>query len=139
MKKHEHPQAPAEPFTPIPLFGGIPALAGGKRPDQAATVADSDDLTDVIHALVRLAEQLLDSFLNIPGIMEDDGKIKPEKFDAATRLAFVSAGNALDYAKRLVDEKGSAARILKLRKELAEEMQAAGLTGDPADGESPME
>ena len=51
----------------------------------------------------------------------------PESFDASTRLAFVSAGNALDYAKRLVEEKGRAARIRKLKHDLSVEMKAAGM------------
>jgi hypothetical protein len=151
MGKHENPQRPAPIYRPaeaaqlptrFPLPGPIKqnykqaVTEGGKEPDQAATVADKEDLGDVIRAITDMSNELWEEFFNIPGLAEDSGRVDPEKFDGATRYAFVSAGNALDYAIRLVKEKGSAARIRKLRKELADEMRAAGMTGDP-DGESP--
>jgi hypothetical protein len=141
MGKHENPQRPAEVFKPqgfpLPIVKHGPAVTtGGKEPDQAATIEDKEDLGDVIRAIDNLANELHDAFFAVPDVAENGGRVDPEKFDAATRLAFVSCGNALDYAIRLVTEKGRGLRIRKLRKELSEEMRAAGLTGDPADGES---
>jgi hypothetical protein len=135
MGKHEHPQAPAEPY--VPQGFPLPIMKGGKEPDQAETVADKEDLGDVIRALADLANELHDQFFAVPDVYEASTmRVPPERFDAATRQAFVTAGNGLDYALRLVVEKGRDLRIKKLRKELSEEMRAAGLTGDPAFGES---
>ena len=152
MARHEQPQRPAQVYYPPghpknrgaiprpPIQNTAAPMPGGKEPDQAATVADKEDLGDMIRAIDELANTLHDEFFNIPGLTDDNAAVDPESFNAATRLAFVSAGNALDYAIRLVKEKGSAARIKKLRVELAREMQAAGLVGDPAeDGESPTD
>jgi hypothetical protein len=130
MAKHENPQQPPQIYYPP----GHPKHTDGKQPDAAATVAE-EDLGDVIRAIEGLAAELSEEFFTVPDIAEDSGRVDAEKFDAATRLAFVSCGNALDYAIRLVREKGRALRIKKLRKELSEEMRAAGLTGDPTDGE----
>jgi hypothetical protein len=95
---------------------------------------EGDDLDEVIEAIVTMANRLHASVHEIPDVYAPGTRrIPPERFDAATRLAFVSAGNALDYAYRLVDEIGRTARIRKLRRELSEEMKAAGLVGDPAE------
>lgn len=129
-KQHEHPQAPAEVYYPKPMMGGKP-------PDQMSTV-DDGDLGDVMRAILKLANDLHDEFFAVPSLVDDQGKVDAKKLDAATRLAFVSCGNALDYAKRLISERGHHERIRKLRTELAEEMRAVGMTGDPMDGESPL-
>lgn len=136
MGKHEHPQEPAEPYVPQQGFP-LPIVKGGKKSDQEATVADKEDLGDVIRAVADMANELWEEFFNIPTVADANGFADPEKFDAATRLAFVGCGNALDYAIRLVKEKGRSERIRKLRRELSKEMRAAGLEGDPAFGESP--
>lgn len=136
MAKHENPQRPAEIYYP-------PGHPKHKPPtprqveDAAKASVEEEDLGDVIRAIVDLANELHDEFFNVPEVADDTARVDPKKFDAATRLAFVSCGNALDYGIRLVREKGRAERIRRLRRELAEEMRAAGLTGDPADGESP--
>jgi hypothetical protein len=141
MGKHENPQKPAEPYVPqgfpLPIVKQhYKPEKGGKEPDQAATVTDKEDLGDVIRAIDDLANELHDQFFAVPDVCDNGGRVDPEKFDAATRQAFITAGNGLDYAIRLVTEKGRDLRIKKLRKELSEEMRAAGLTGDPAFGES---
>lgn len=95
-----------------------------------------EDLGEVISAIVTMADTLKNAVANIPDIYEMGSfRIPPEKFDASTRLAFVGAGNALDYAIRLVEDRGRTARIKKLRRQLSDEMRAAGLTGDPQDDE----
>lgn len=134
MAQHENPQRPPEPYYPA---GKPKHIKGGKGPDQAETVADKEDLGDVIRAIGDMAGELHEVFFAVPDVADDTGRVDPESFEAAIRHAFLSAGNALDYAIRLVAEKGRAARIKKLRRELAEEMRAAGMTGDP-DGESPL-
>ena len=65
------------------------------------------------------------------GTTDFDGVILPEKFDLPTRLAIIHAGNAIDYAVRRVEDIGRERRIHKLRSDLASEMRAAGLEGDP--------
>lgn len=136
MAKHENPQRPAEIFYPPGHPRHKPPTPRDVENAAKATVAEREDLGDIIRALVDLANELHTEFFNVPGAADDGGFVDPKNFDAATRLAFVSCGNALDYAIRLVSEKGRAERILRLRRELAEEMRAAGLTGDPLDGES---
>jgi hypothetical protein len=146
MAKHENPQRVPQtyypaghpkhaPRPPSPAEVENAAKAASENPNKAAP-APKEDLGDVIRAIGDMANELHEEFFNIPNLADGTGVVEPEKFDAATRYAFVSCGNALDYAIRLVKEKGSAARIRKLRKELADEMRAAGMSGDP-DGESP--
>lgn len=137
MAKHENPQRPPEVFYPAGHPKHRPQA--GERVNQEAP-ADAapapEDLGDVIRAIGDLSAELHGEFFNIPGLAEPGGRVDPEKFDGATRYAFVACGNALDYAIRLVKERGSSERIMKLRRELAEEMRAAGITGDP--GVAPM-
>lgn len=150
MAKHEHPQQPAPVFYPA----GHPKSASVGQAPKPPTPAPSQventapqasvqspsgaqDLGEIIRGIQDLAQELADAFFAVPGITDNQMRVDPEKFDTATRYAFVACGNALDYAIRLVTEKGRALRILKLRRELADEMRAAGITGDPT-GESPM-
>jgi hypothetical protein len=163
MAKHENPQAPAKVFRPQGLFPSAPGqhrvrtptmppnvraklhtgppgeqvtaehVSAEANPNQ--TAAEPEDLGDVIRAIEDMAGELFTEFFAVPDVAEPSGRVDPEKFDAATRYAFVAVGNALDYAIRLVSEKGRALRIKKLRRELSDEMRAAGITGDP-DGES---
>lgn len=145
MAKHENPQRPAEIFYPPghPKHRPQTPPPGIKPPTQVEQTAASaqtetapEDLGDVIRAIGDMAAELHEAFFAVPDVAEPSGRVDPEKFDGATRYAFVACGNALDYAIRLVSEQGRALRIKKLRRELADEMRAAGITGDPADGES---
>lgn len=121
MSKHEAAEA-----------GPPPKKVFTVHKDGTGTVdAEGEDLMEVIQAIVKMAINLETTVKSVPDVFVNN-KIPPEKFDASTRLAFVAAGNALDYAIRLVEELGRTGRIRKLRRQLAEEMRAAGLTGDPA-------
>jgi hypothetical protein len=145
MARHEHPQASAPIFYPAghPLHNKqptpAPASDGVKQSAQQASVNTSSgaqDLGEVVRGIVDLAAELSEAFYAVPDVTREDFTVDPEKFDTATRYALVACGNALDYAIRLFTEKGRGMRIIKLRKELAEEMRAAGMTGDPF-GEPP--
>jgi hypothetical protein len=140
MGLHEQPQRAAEVYYPQghPLHKQPTPPAGEVK--QPASRASAPDLGDIIRGIHDLAAELSGEFFAVPDISDEEtGRVDPEKFDASTQQAFIACGNALDYAIRLVRERGSSARIMKLRKQLAEEMRAAGLTGDPLDGESPQD
>lgn len=148
MSRHENPQRQAQVYYPEghPRHQAPPTPPPGVKPPTPAQVenaakqasAPKEDLGDVIRGIGDLSGELHTQFFAIPNIADGQGRIDPEKFDTATRYALVSAGNALDYAIRLISERGSFERITELRHQLAQEMRAAGMTGDPQDGESPM-
>lgn len=94
------------------------------------------DLIPLLMGVQRMADDLCKAVDNVPDL-KNDGVIAPDKFDLSTRLAIVHAGNAIDYAVRRVEDIGRERRIMKLRSELAHEMKAAGLEGDPRDGMTP--
>jgi hypothetical protein len=141
MARHENPQRPAEIYYP-------PGHPKHRPPDQptpsagevkqSASQASAPDLGDIIRGIGELASELHALFFSVPDVADSTGRVDPEKFDAATQQAFITCGNTLDYAVRLVSEKRGKLRVMQLRKELAEEMRALGLTGDPLDGESPL-
>lgn len=144
MARHEHPQRQAEVFYPP----GHPKHQPRQHPEQptpgevkqpaSQASAPEPDAGDIIRGIGELAGELHEVFFSVPGITDSTGRVDPDKLDANMMQAFVTAGNTLDYAVRLVSEKRGYARVRLLRKELAEEMRALGLTGDPLGGESPM-
>lgn len=126
----------AQPETPIYRVGrdGTGRL---ETPTEATTPArDAGDLTVLVMAVQQMADDLCKAVDAVPDATKD-GKLTAEAFDLSTRLAIVHAGNAIDYAVRRVQDIGRERRIMKLRRELAHEMKAAGLEGDPRDGATP--
>lgn len=140
MARHEQPQRPAPVYYPPghPKYRAHPEQPTPPAEVNQEASARLPDLGDLIRGIGELASELHQVFFSVPDVADESGRVDPEKFDAATQQAFITAGNTLDYAVRLVSEKRGHKRILQLRKELAEEMRALGLTGDPLDGESPM-
>ena len=141
-----NPQRPAEVFYPaghpkhaqkrVHPEQPTPPSAGGEV-KQSASPASAPDLGDVIRGITELASELSEVFFSIPDLYEEGTfRVPPERFDASMQQAFITAGNALDHAVRLVAEKRGMARVMLLRKELSEEMRALGMTGDPL-GASP--
>jgi hypothetical protein len=131
MAAHENPQRPAKVFYPA----GHPKHEQ-QRVNPEPPTGSASDLGDVIRGIGELASELHEVFFSVPDIADSAGRVDPERFDAATQQAFIACGNALDYAVRLVSEKRSKLRMIQLRKELAEEMRALGMTGEPL-GEPP--
>jgi hypothetical protein len=119
-QERQHPEQP----TPTTAHGEVKQSA-------SPASAPLPDLGDLIRGIGELASELHQVFFAIPDVADESGRVDPEKFDASMQQAFISCGNALDYAVRLVAEKRGHKRILQLRKELAEEMRALGMTGDP--------
>jgi hypothetical protein len=105
-----------------------PTNATQPDPDDLANVGG--DLIPLLMGVQQLAEDLWKAVDAVPDLKQD-GVIQPEKFDLSTRLAIIHAGTAVDYAVRRVEDIGRERRIMKLRSELAYEMKAAGLEGDP--------
>lgn len=131
MSRHEAPE-PTAPHGNPAVWRVDKDTGQGELIDEADLRSEGENFGEVVDAIVSMASRLHDAVHAIPNIMDKGSfRIGPEKFDASTRLAFVNAGNALDYAYRLIEDKRIDAVIKKLRRELAEAMRVAGLTGDP--------
>jgi hypothetical protein len=112
----------------------------GQLVRETVDLPGGQDILEVLDALIVMATDLRAAAEGIPGyakyLTAPEGEpsraiIPAEKFDASTRLAFVTAGNALDYALRLIEDIGRRERINDYRAKLAAEMRRAGLEGDP--------
>lgn len=144
---YENPQRPAQVFYPQGhpkhaqqqrVHPEQPTPPAGEVEQPASQASALPDLGDVIRGIVELADELRQVFFTIPGVADETGRVDPQKFDASMQQAFITAGNALDHAVRLVSEKRGWLRVAELRKELSDEMRSLGITGDPINGESPM-
>jgi hypothetical protein len=159
MARHELPDDSGNPQIPelpeslrrkleqaeqTPIYRVDKSGQGRLESPTAATSPDVDnldnlggDLMPLIMGVQQLCDDLIKAVDGIPDVKQD-GVIQPEKLDLSTRLAIIHAGNAIDYAVRRVEDIGRERRILKLRSELAHEMRAGGLQGDPANGMTPV-
>lgn len=103
----------------------------------APTEVPEGDLRPLLDGIEKMSTQLRQTVDSMPEARTEDFRIPAEILDTSTRLALVHAGNAIDYALRRVEDISRTARITRLRSELAHEMKAAGLEGDPNSGMTP--